>query len=216
MHLNSHLLFEKYALSHFSSNSMVLEIGPDSFPSRYRILANEVLHWDTLEIESSNATQSTFVSKELYKYPIKDNTYDIVLAGQVMEHIGEIWTWLTELKRIVKKEGLIILISPTSWPYHEAPIDCWRIYPEGMKNLVKLTNLEIVELKCESLEIDLLKSLRHLNLREGRSCFHDTTIKGLKKINAYNALIKKIPIIKNLQLTTEIAFDLVTILRKRQ
>jgi hypothetical protein len=58
-----------------------------------------------------------------------------VISGQVIEHVRKSWRWIPELTRVAKKNGLVITIGPVSWPYHEAPIDCWRIYPEGMKAL---------------------------------------------------------------------------------
>jgi hypothetical protein len=69
-----------------------------------------------------------------------------------MEHIKNIWLWVDELKRITKKNGLIIIISPISWSYHEAPVDCWRIYPEGMKALMQEKGLKVIECLFESLE----------------------------------------------------------------
>ena len=38
---------------------------------------------------------------------------------------------------IISPNGYIITINPVSWKYHEAPVDCWRIYPEGMKTINK-------------------------------------------------------------------------------
>ena len=40
MHLNSGLLFEKYAVPYFHDNIKVLEIGPSSYPSPYEKLVN--------------------------------------------------------------------------------------------------------------------------------------------------------------------------------
>jgi len=215
MHLNSLLLFDKYGSEYFSKEKKVLEIGPDNIPSSYfKRLKLSVDVWHTLELDTQDSKQTTYSSALLYNYPIPDSTYDIILAGQVMEHVSDIWKWLRELKRIVSINGTIILITPTSWPYHEAPIDCWRIYPEGMKSLAKNTDLQIIKIERECLERDMLKDLTNLKLIEGRSCFHDTTIKGLKKINFYNGILKKIPILKNAQVSTETAYDMITVLKK--
>ena len=63
------------------------------------------------------------MSKEEYSYPIEDNAFDIVFSGQLMEHVRNICRWVDELKGITKNNGLIIIISPISWSYHEAPVD---------------------------------------------------------------------------------------------
>ena len=162
MHLNSLLLFKKYATKHFKPGQKIMEIGPCGYPSMYHKQVNiEEIDWHTLDIgdahiESGEKYPGHIITPDGYNYPIEDNTYDIVLSGQVMEHVPKIWTWIEELKRITKPGGKIIIIIPISWRYHEAPVDCWRIYPEGMKALMDSKELTIVECKFESLEMDLL------------------------------------------------------------
>jgi ubiquinone/menaquinone biosynthesis C-methylase UbiE len=165
MHANSELIFKKYALGHFESYTKVLEIGPSGNPSHYSCLvSNKTIKWHTIDIDTTylqGGEKNTLhiVSNLEYNYPIEDATFDIVLCGQVMEHVSKIWLWIKELERITKPGGKIILISPISWPYHEAPIDCWRIYPEGMKALINdFTNLNILVCTQETLEHLFLKT----------------------------------------------------------
>jgi len=50
---------------------------------------------------------------ELEKLPFTDNTFDIVLMMQVMEHIGRDPLWaLKEIKRVLKPTGFFILSTP--------------------------------------------------------------------------------------------------------
>ena len=60
---------------------------------------------------------------------------------------------MPELARVTKPGGLVIVIGPVSWTYHEAPVDCWRIYPEGMRALYEEAKLSIMLSKFESLEM---------------------------------------------------------------
>jgi SAM-dependent methyltransferase len=128
-----------------------LEIGPNKFPSTYQeIVDNDTITWETLDIfECSNLT---YVAANEYEFPIPDETFDIVLSGQVIEHVRKIWIWMKELSRVCKRGGWVITVNPVSWRYHEAPIDCWRIYPEGMKALYDEAGLEATVSECESLE----------------------------------------------------------------
>jgi hypothetical protein len=142
MHENSVLLFSRYALPSFAEGMKVLEIGPDAFPSTYRKMVTVPnLVWETLDIYDS--PKLTYPKSDVYHFRIPDNQYDIVLSGQVIEHVAHIWRWMAELNRITKPGGLVITINPVSWPYHEAPIDCWRIYPEGMKALSEDSGLVV-------------------------------------------------------------------------
>src|SRR5918998_1346463 len=130
MHTNSRLLFEKYARDYFRSGMRVLEIGPDTFPSTYQLIVDDrSIIWDTLDLYKR--PQLTFSALSEYSFPIPENRYDIVLSGQVFEHVRRVWVWMRELVRVCKVGGVVITINPVSWPYHEAPIDCWRAFPEG-------------------------------------------------------------------------------------
>lgn len=129
----------------------ILEIGPSGSPSSYKkIVDNDTIAWETLDI--SKREKITYVAEDEYKFPIPDNTFDIVLSGQVIEHIKKIWVWIKELSRVCKKNGHVITIAPASWTFHEAPVDCWRIYPDGMRSLYEEAGLVIDLCKMESLE----------------------------------------------------------------
>jgi len=142
MHANSLLLFRAHALSLFSSGIRVLEVGPDTIPSTYQKAVGEpVLQWDTLD--RSPRPQLTYCSSDDYEFPIPDDYYDIVLSGQVLEHVKKPWRWMPELARVVGRGGLVITINPISWTYHEAPVDCWRAYPAGMVALYEDAGLVV-------------------------------------------------------------------------
>lgn len=152
MHTNSKLLFDKFARPLFCRGMRVLEIGPDTFPSTFqKMIPIEEIKWDTLDINDSSSL--TYAGSKLYSFPIQSDTYDIVLSGQVIEHVALIWQWMRELARVTKPKGLVITINPASWPYHEAPIDCWRIYPEGIKALCEHAGLSVEKTFWGSLEL---------------------------------------------------------------
>ena len=152
MHKNSQLLFEKYALPYFKPSLRVLEIGPGAFPSDYQRMAQrDGIIWDTLDIYDS--PQLTYPKSPLYSFPIPNDAYDLVVSGQVIEHVAKIWRWMAELARVTKPGGRVITIGPTSWPFHEYPIDCWRIFPDGMKALSEDSGLIVEKSLHESLEL---------------------------------------------------------------
>jgi len=153
MHTNSKLLFEKYAKPYFTPGLRVLEIGPDSIPSTYKtIIGDNSLSWDTLDLYQN--PNLTYLAVDEYCYPIPDNHYDIVLSGQVLEHVRKVWVWIKELARVCKPGGLVITINPVSYPYHVTPVivDCYRIFPDGMKALYQEAELSVITSVFESLE----------------------------------------------------------------
>jgi len=159
MHPNSELLFEKYAKSLFKDNMRVLEIGPERHPSTYqKIVGNDTITWETLDMISDE--ELTYRVESEYAYPIPSETFDIIISGQVIEHIKKVWLWVEELARVSKVGGKVITIGPVSWPYHEAPVDCWRIYPEGMKALYEHAGLNVELSISETLEVTSTASRR--------------------------------------------------------
>ncbi len=197
MHTNSKLLFTKYALPLFASASRVLEVGPDSFPTTYRkMVPIDGLVWDTLDIYDSPAL--TYPKSNLYQFPVADNAYDVVISGQVIEHVDRIWRWFPELARVTKPGGLVITINPVSWPYHEAPLDCWRIFPSGMKALCEESGLIVESCHFESLELPHFP-----RALPGRSPEFQPRILRLL-----------FQILGTLRLPVEKAFDTITIARK--
>jgi SAM-dependent methyltransferase len=151
MHSNSKLLFAKYGQQFIRSGCRLLEIGPDEIPSSYaQMVDDKTVTWDTLDMGGGRPL--TYANVSEYSFPIPDESYDVVLAGQVLEHVRKIWIWVKELERVCKKGGHVILINPVSWPFHQAPVDCWRIYPDGMRALLEDTGLRIIDTRFESLE----------------------------------------------------------------
>jgi SAM-dependent methyltransferase len=130
-------------------DGLILELGADGDPSSYARECGLPAGWHTADLQaeagnwSGDGTSATILMPSEYEIPVDDSTYDVVLSGQVIEHVRAIWTWLAELARVTKPGGSIITISPVSWPYHEAPVDCWRIYPEGMRALAEYAGLRV-------------------------------------------------------------------------
>ena len=153
MHLNGELIFRKYAGPLFKNRMRVLEIGADSKnPFVHRdFVGDPTIRWETIDLIRT-FPEITYVAKEEYTFPIPDETFDIVFSAQVIEHVRKIWVWIQELARVCKPGGHVITINPISWPYHAAPVDCWRIYPEGMKTLYEEAGLKVLLSCYESLE----------------------------------------------------------------
>ena len=199
MHTNSKLLFEKYVKPVLEDGMKVLEIGPDDFPSTYQRLSKavSVACWDTLDIHEN--PNLTYQNSHEYDFQIQPALYDVVLSGQVIEHVKKPWIWIPELAKVTKPGGFVITISPVSWIYHEAPVDCWRIYPEGMRALYEEAGLTNILSCWESLETPGYKRYIPGVSREGQS---------LKMQMVYK-------ILGMLGLPVERSYDTVTIGRKK-
>jgi SAM-dependent methyltransferase len=72
--------------------------------------------------------------------------YDVVVSGQVLEHTRKPWRWILDVASLCKPGGLIWISAPNTEVYHEHPVDCWRVYPNGLRAIADEASLE--ELSC--------------------------------------------------------------------
>lgn len=76
------------------------------------------------------------VLNDAYDFPIKDDTYDVVVTSSCFEHSEMFWLTFLEGLRILKPTGVMYCNAPSAWmPYHRFPVDCWRFYPDAAKGL---------------------------------------------------------------------------------
>lgn len=61
--------------------------------------------------------------------------FDVVISGQTLEHTLKPWVWIREVASLAKPGGLIWIIAPNTWMFHEFPRDCWRVFPDGLRAL---------------------------------------------------------------------------------
>lgn len=140
-----------YAAPLFQPGMKVLEIGPDKFPTTLQDISHRPgIEWDVLGLEPDPQLQ--IVAKSEYEYPLPEASYDAIVAANVLEHVRKPWIWMRELSRVVRPGGYIVTVNPVSWPYHEAPVDCWRVFPDGMQALLDDAGLETIVNRFESHE----------------------------------------------------------------
>lgn len=77
-------------------------------------------------------------------------SFDVAVSVSTLEHTLRPWSVVKEISRIVKPGGLVCLTAPYAWPFHEHPIDCWRIYPDAMKTIMEDAGLEVLETRMVS------------------------------------------------------------------
>lgn len=74
---------------------------------------------------------------DLKKLPFRDDTFDAVFCSQVLEHEPEPAALLAELRRVVKRDGTLVLTAPHLSRLHDAPGDYYRFTAEGLRFLAE-------------------------------------------------------------------------------
>lgn len=81
-----------------------------------------------------------------YDWPnVPPEAFDVVISGQTLEHTRHPWLFVKSLHRILKPGALCCVIAPYEWDYHAYPIDCWRVYPDGMRAVLEWAGLTVLE-----------------------------------------------------------------------
>ena len=121
----------------------LLDIGCGSKP--YRSLFN-VDAYIGLDIDSENSRKRG-VADQLYdggEFPFPNDFFDSALCNQVLEHVFNPDEFLSEIKRVLKPRGKLLLTVPFVWDEHEQPYDFARYSSFGLRALLVKQGFKII------------------------------------------------------------------------
>ncbi|MCG9793909.1 class I SAM-dependent methyltransferase [Flavobacterium algicola] len=76
--------------------------------------------------------------------PLESNLFDTIICTQVIEHVEDHNKLLSEIYRLLKPGGYIILSGPMYWHLHEEPFDFFRFTKHGLKHIFERQGFELV------------------------------------------------------------------------
>lgn len=128
----------------------LLDIGCGKKPFKH--YASKVVseHIGLDHAESPHGSDDVNVVGVADNLPFEQNSFDTVLMTQVIEHLENPSRVFSEIYRVLKPNGKVIVAWPFLYPIHEAPRDFYRYTKYGMKHLAGEAGLELIELKAAS------------------------------------------------------------------
>lgn len=78
---------------------------------------------------------------DLAAIPLAPNSFDAALNVVVLEHLPRPDRALTEINRVLKPGGRLLLIAPQQWEVHQAPHDYFRFTRYGLEELCRRAGL---------------------------------------------------------------------------
>jgi len=78
------------------------------------------------------------------RFPFRDGEFDNGFASEVFEHIFNPLEFLSELNRVVKINGFVLMTVPFLWPEHMQPLDFGRYSSFGLRALLEQHGFEIL------------------------------------------------------------------------
>ena len=151
MHPSSMENMQRCVASYFATSPLadreritVIDIGGRDVNGSYaELFRGEKFEYKGVDIE--NAEGVSIVLEDPYKIPLPDNSVDIVVSGQMLEHCEFFWQTFAEMVRVLKIDGFIFMIAPSGGPIHRYPVDCYRFYPDSYYALAKYTNCHAID-----------------------------------------------------------------------
>ncbi|MBN8640921.1 MAG: class I SAM-dependent methyltransferase [Flavobacteriales bacterium] len=156
--------------------------------------------WQIVGIEPSEKAKSIAINKGVSfvneMSEIEDHSLDIITMWHVLEHVPNLEHQISELKRMIKPNGTIIIAVPNFnsfdanyygkyWAAFDVPIHLWHFSKTAIQKLFAQHNLELTKvlpMKFDSFYVSLLSE----KYKTGKMNFINAFFIGLKS-NRYGS-----------------------------
>jgi SAM-dependent methyltransferase len=123
-----------------SVRGRLLDVGCGSKPYQKYFEASEYIGLD-MQGRNKHADRS-YDGKT---FPFSDGEFDAVLTSEVLEHVFNPDEFLSEINRVLRDGGVLLLTVPFVWDEHEQPFDYARYSSFGLRHLLESHGFEIIE-----------------------------------------------------------------------
>jgi len=96
--------------------------------------------------------RSPDIVADIHRLPFSDEEFDVILCTEVLEHVKNPFLAVSEMKRVLKKGGKILLTTRFIFPIHDAPVDFFRYTSFGLAELFKDWEIKLIQPETGSLE----------------------------------------------------------------
>jgi len=128
-------------LKKMNSDSKILDVGGKYSPYKKYMKSKDIKILDIMEDYKPDYCCDIHDMRI-----IPDESFDVVLATEVLEHCYAPHLVVDEIRRVLKRGGACILTTRFIHPIHSDPHDYFRFTCEGLKHLFR--NYSEVEVQC--------------------------------------------------------------------
>jgi SAM-dependent methyltransferase len=122
----------------------LLDFGCGSQPYRHLFQVDEYIGLDIEESGHSNTYKKADYFYDGHTIPFGDRQFDSIFSSEVLEHVFNLEHILTELHRVLKDEGQLLITVPFVWDEHEIPYDFARYTSFGLTHLLKQHGFTVI------------------------------------------------------------------------
>ncbi len=136
---------ERFARS-LPEGAVVLDAGAGEARFRPHFSRQQYIALDNQQGNAAWDYSRLDVVGDLLALPLRQDSCDAVLNIVVLEHTPEPYRMLTELHRVVRPGGRMLLVVPMIWEIHQSPNDYFRFTRFGLERLLSSAGFRIVSL----------------------------------------------------------------------
>lgn len=81
---------------------------------------------------------------DAHMLPFDDSLFDQILCTEVLEHLHTPDRAITEMHRVLKPDGTLVLTTRFCFPIHDAPHDYFRYTKYGLRHLFNVWDIEFL------------------------------------------------------------------------
>ncbi len=128
----------------------LLDVGCGKKPYKNYLLSNQyIFQYTGIDIETAIIYEEAVKPELIWNgitMPVADNSFDTVMATEVLEHCSGPHITINEINRVLKPGGLFFFTVPFLWNLHEVPHDEFRYTPFALKRILNECGMEEIEL----------------------------------------------------------------------
>ena len=130
--------------THIYGDTLDVGCGSKPYKSLFKVSSYIGLDYDK-EGVNKNLNADYFYDGTVF--PFKESFFDSVICSEVLEHVFNPNQFISELNRVLKPGGSLLITVPFVWDEHEQPYDYARYSSFGLKHILEKHGFEIVILK---------------------------------------------------------------------
>lgn len=120
-----------------------LDIGCGKKPYKHLFQTNKYIGIEVEQEGHDHTNEDVDVFYDGNRIPFDNSSFDSAITSQVLEHVFTPDAFLTEINRVLKPKGYLLLTVPFVWDEHEQPYDYARYSSFGLKSLLEKNGFEI-------------------------------------------------------------------------